>query len=58
MNMAPMAVATRPAAGLMKVEEEEAVGEGVGEDAQLADQVPTLLTVEHWKLVTYWLLEQ
>ena len=40
--MATMAVATRPAAGLMKVEE-EVVGEGVGEEAQVADQVPTPL---------------
>ena len=33
----------------------EVAGVGVVEVAQVADQEPTPFTVEHWKLVTYWL---
>jgi hypothetical protein len=53
MSIAAAVAAMTPAADLARVADEV-----VGEEAQVADQEPTPLTVEHWKLVTYWVPEQ
>ena len=56
MNIAAAVAMIMPAADLTKVADEVVGvdGVGVGEEAQVADHEPTPLTVEHWKLVTYW----
>jgi len=56
--MAAAVAAMIPAADLTTAAEDlETVApgvDGVDEVVQVADQEPTPLTVEHWKLVTYW----
>ena len=54
MNIAAAVAAMIPAADLTRVADDVV---GV-EEAQVADQEPTPLTVEHWKLVTDWVPEQ